>query len=132
VTADSSVLVAAVATWNTRHRDARTAIRDVDALVAHAELEAYSVLTRLPEPFRLSASDAAEYLNAQFRGERLVLGAQARHGLVERLADAGIMGGRVYDALIALTAQAHDLPLLTCDTRAETTYRALGVAVRPI
>jgi predicted nucleic acid-binding protein len=132
VTADSSVLVAAFSTWHAQHAEALSAAREVRSLIAHAELEAYSVLTRLPEPFRLSAADVASYLRAQFPGERLVLPARARRGLVERLADAGIVGGRVYDALIGLTARAHDLPLLTCDARAARTYHALGVPVQPI
>lgn len=44
-----------------------------------------------------------------------------------RLAGAGVSGGATYDGLIALTALAHDLELLTRDRRAERTYRALHV-----
>jgi predicted nucleic acid-binding protein len=131
VTADSSVLVAAFASWHDRHAQAVKAVRGVTTLVAHAELEAYSVLTRLPAPFRAAAADAAVYLD-QYGGERLVLDGAARGALVADLAEAGLTGGQVYDALIARTAKAHDLTLLTCDTRAQPTYRALGASVLAI
>jgi predicted nucleic acid-binding protein len=39
----------------------------------------------------------------------------------------GLAGGAVYDGLVAATAREHRLPLITCDRRAESTYRALGV-----
>ncbi|HLL86835.1 MAG TPA: hypothetical protein VK387_05955 [Thermoleophilaceae bacterium] len=47
-TADASAIVAAFASWHEKHTTAVERISDVTELVAHAELEAYSVLTRLP------------------------------------------------------------------------------------
>ncbi|MGH2853907.1 MAG: hypothetical protein ACRDLF_06920, partial [Solirubrobacteraceae bacterium] len=52
VTPDSSVVIAAFASWNRHHEAAVEALGDARDLVAHVELESYSVLTRLPEPFR--------------------------------------------------------------------------------
>jgi predicted nucleic acid-binding protein len=37
-----------------------------------------------------------------------------------------LAGGSTYDALVALTARHHALPLLSTDTRAVATYRSLG------
>lgn len=48
--------------------------------------------------------------------------------LIDRFADLGIVGGAVYDGLVALAAHAHDRILLTRDERAERTYRRLEIA----
>lgn len=127
MTADSSALIAAFGIWHRRHGPVREALAEVSDLATHAELEAYSVLTRLPKPHRAPAELAAEYLSGQYPGQRLVLPAAGRSGLVTRLAKRGISGGMVYDALIAATAAEHGLTLLTCDRRAELTYQGLGV-----
>lgn len=130
MTADSSVLVAAFATWHERHDDARRALAETTASVAHAELETYSVLTRLPAPHRASAAVVGEYLVQRHRGERLALGSDDQRTLLSDLAAAGVTGGAVYDALIAATARAHGLSLVTCDARAARTYELVGAAVR--
>lgn len=127
MTPDSSVLVAAFASWHERHVAAVTATVAVDALVSHAELEAYSVLTRLPAPHRAPADLASAYLTRQYGGRRLSLPGDARRKLIPRLADLGIAGGAAYDALIAITAATHDLTLLTCDRRAVRIYERIGV-----
>lgn len=129
MTADTSAIVAAASSWHARHATALAAVDDVDTLVAHAELEAYSVLTRVPAPRRVRPELAAEHLRSEYPGDRLVLPAADRRRLVRRLAAGGISGGAVYDALIALTAAEHDLPLVTCDQRAVPIYRRLGVDV---
>ena len=54
------------------------------------------------------------------------------------LARASVMGGRNYDGLVALTAQAHQLTssrahertLISLDLPAERTYRLLGIQYR--
>lgn len=45
------------------------------------------------------------------------------------LADLGIAGGAVYDALVALAAQEHGATLATRDFRARETYVRIGVRV---
>lgn len=95
-------------------------------LVAHAELETYSVLTRLPSPFRVRPETVAEYLRRRHPGARLVLPPARRKSLVDELARLGLAGGSVYDALIAATAAHHGHPLVTCDRRATTVYDCLG------
>ena len=47
--------------------------------------------------------------------------------LLNRLAEAGIGGGSVYDALVGATAAHHRLRLATRDTRAMETYKTLDV-----
>lgn len=126
MTPDASVIVAASAPWHGRHGEAARAVRGLADLVAHAELEAYSVLTRLPEGFRAVAPAVAQYLAERFPGRRMSLDEPERATLVSRLAGEGIAGGAVYDALIALTARAHDRELLTLDARAVGVYERLG------
>lgn len=128
MTADSSAAVAAFAPWHPSHERARRTLRRVRDLVAHAELESYSVLTRLPAPFRVEPRVAAEYLARRYPGRRLVLPASGRAGLVSRLAAVGIAGGGSYDALIALTAAAHERTILTCDRRATSVYGRVGAS----
>jgi predicted nucleic acid-binding protein len=129
LTPDSSVVIAAFASWNEKHDAAIEALGDVRDLVAHVELEAYSVLTRLPEPLRAEPSLVSEYLREDFSGERLVLPELERHTFVERLAELSISGGAVYDASVAVTADRHGRTLLSCDRRAARTYDRLGIDV---
>lgn len=129
-TPDSSVVVvAAFASWNQHHEVAIEALGDARDLVAHAELESYSVLTRLPEPFRAEPALVAEYLREDYPGKRMVLPEPARRDLITRLAELSIAGGAVYDATVAATAAHHEYRLLNCDRRATATYERLGVEV---
>jgi predicted nucleic acid-binding protein len=125
-TPDASAIVAAFAPWHPHHDAALEALQGSSDLVAHAELEAYSVLTRLPPPFRVDPSLAAEYLDSRFTGSRHVLPSKARRRFTSRLAASGIAGGRVYDALIAATAMSRELTLITCDRRARDVYERVG------
>jgi predicted nucleic acid-binding protein len=104
-------------------------LRGLEDLVAHAELEVFSVLTRVPEPFRIGPEDMADYLCRRYPGKRLSLPDGARRGLLGRLASLSIAGGAVYDALVAVTAEHHGYRLLSCDRRAESVYARLGVEV---
>jgi hypothetical protein len=101
-------------------------------LPAHALVEAYSVLTRLPSGLAVPSRTAARVLSGRFPRAALRLDDPARQGLLERLAEAGISGGATYDALVGLQAQAHERLLLTLDERAGGTYERLGVAHRAI
>ncbi len=129
MTPDSSVVIAAFASWNEKHEAAIEALGDVRDLVAHVELEVYSVLTRLPEPLRAAPGLVAEYLREDFSGERMVLPEREHRTLIKRLADLSISGGSVYDASVAVTANHHGRPLLSCDRRAARTYEKLGIDV---
>jgi hypothetical protein len=53
---DTSVVVAAFASWHEHHVLARKAMASRPRLVAQAAVESYSVLTRLPPPHRAQSS----------------------------------------------------------------------------
>ncbi len=127
---DSSVVIASFGPWHEHHGVAREILAAAPALPAHAALEAYSVLTRLPEPFRVEPLIVAEFLDRAFTSERLVLDAEHQAALPARLAGLGISGGAVYDALVAFTVSAVGAELVTLDRRAFTTYQRCDATVR--
>jgi predicted nucleic acid-binding protein len=128
-TPDSSAIVAGFASWHGRHAAALQVLRGIQDLVAHAELETYSVLTRIPEPFQIAPHNMADYLRRRYPGKRLSLPDGDRRDLIDTLAGLSISGGAVYDALVAATAARHGYRLLSCDRRAESVYTKLGVEV---
>ena len=95
-------------------------------LAGHAAFETYSVLTRLPPPARRTGGAAARLLSANFAGTRF-LGADESEALLTSLADHGITGGQVYDALVGAAAKHHGIMLTTRHRRAADTYRSLDV-----
>lgn len=97
-------------------------------LAGHAAFESFSVLTRLPVPARRTPAAVGRLLAANFPHTRYLSPHQTADLLV-RLGKAGIAGGAVYDALVGSVAEAHDLPLVTRDRRALSTYRALDVDI---
>lgn len=126
MTPDSSVAIAGFAEWHPHFERAHSVLRSDSPLGAHVALEVYSALTRLRPPFRVPTALAAEYI-AGFAPKRLALPGREHDGIVNRLAESGISGGAVYDALVGLTAAHHSLTLLTLDRRAESTYKRLGI-----
>jgi predicted nucleic acid-binding protein len=114
VALDTSVLIAALLSWHESHEAAAVALEAALADPAGAVLplpalvEAYAVMTRLPAPHRVRPGDAAEIIRSSLRGRaRLVtLDEAGAWLLLTSLADAGIAGGRAYDALIAACAKA--------------------------
>lgn len=109
---DSNCMIAAVCGWHERHAAAAAAIEERfdrgDRLVvaAHAVVEAYAVLTRLPSPHRLAPADAWRLIKVNFvTGATLAALPGAAHiALLDALAASGLGGGRTYDALIAASA----------------------------
>lgn len=131
IAADTSVVVAAALPWHQSHAVARSALEgSKSSLLGQVAIETYSVLTRLPPPRRVPAQAALDYLRRGFESPPLVLSASGYRDLIELAADEGIVGGAVYDALVAATAQEAGAALLTLDRRAATTYQLLGVAYR--
>jgi predicted nucleic acid-binding protein len=124
---DTSVVVAAFASWHEHHDIAFGALGRIEAVAAHCLLETYSVLTRLPAPHRMNADVVASYLDQTFRStEVIALPADDQRKLVSSCAALGIAGGAVYDALIAGTCAHAGFTLLTLDTRARQAYAAMG------
>ncbi|MCB9442232.1 MAG: type II toxin-antitoxin system VapC family toxin [Mycolicibacterium sp.] len=127
IAADTSVLVAGFATWHEAHESAVRVLNRGVRLVAHAAVETYSVLTRLPPPHRGTPPAAHTYLAEVAIGDYLVLDARSYRQLIEKLADHRISGGAGYDALVGLTAKVAGARLLTRDQRAIRTYELLDV-----
>lgn len=125
-TCDTSVLIAALATWHPRHRQAWTLASRIDAVPGHVLLETYSVLTRLPAPQRFAPDDAAALL-VQSGLRALALPPSAYSALLAQVASLGISGGAIYDALIAATVRHNEMTLVSLDQRARATYEAIGV-----
>lgn len=124
---DTSVAVALAVAEHEAHGPTVNALRGrTIGLAGHAWFETFSVLTRLPSPVRRRPSEVARLLAHNFPESRF-LDVKGQQGVTTRLAELGIAGGSVYDALVGAAARHHSLPLLTRDRRALDTYRALGV-----
>jgi len=101
-------MVALVCGWHPDHSRSsaefgRRLSRGEELVVAAPALvEAYSVLTRIPPPYRITPTNALLLLESNFIGERRLvsLPASAHAPLVRELAGLGIGGGKVYDAVI--------------------------------
>jgi predicted nucleic acid-binding protein len=126
ITCDTSVLVAAFARWHAEHEAAAAAVRRVDALVDHAAVETYSVLTRLPPPRRVPPDLVATFLGHHFPGSAPRLAGAPSAEVLEFAVRGGIAGGAVYDLVVALAAQRAGALLLSLDRRAAGTYEAAG------
>lgn len=127
IAVDTSVVVAAFASWHDAHRIAAATLTRRPRLPAHVLVESYSVLTRLPAPHTAAASDVTAFLRDRFPAAPLVLPAKAYALLLQAVASSGVQGGAVYDALIAATARHAKALLLTRDRRASATYEKTGV-----
>jgi predicted nucleic acid-binding protein len=125
---DTSIVVAAFASWHEGHQAAGEALAREPRLPAHVAVESMSVLTRLPHPHRVAAPIVADFLASRFPEPLLTLSAEATRTLLRNVAAAGIAGGAIYDALVAATAQEAGAVLLSRDRRAATTYERLGAA----
>ena len=115
---DSSVLIAGMMSWHEQHTASRSELEALaqstpaPVLPAHALVECYSVLTRMPAPHRIAAHDAHALLSGSFAAWDVVGGTHNVWSLLAHLADNEIIGGMVYDALIvdsALAAGAREI-----------------------
>ncbi|MDN5750227.1 MAG: PIN domain-containing protein [Pseudonocardia sp.] len=130
---DTSVAVPALSAGHPDHAAAHALVAaERPWLPAHAAIETYAVLTRLPAPAGVPVGHAAQLVVRNFDGRILHLPEGELCPLIEQLAAAGISGGATYDALIAATARAADATLVTGDRRAAPTYAKIGAAVRLI
>lgn len=126
---DTSAAIALVLPGHAAHARALELVRGRSlGLSGHAEIETYSVLTRLPAPQRLSAATALRLIETNFPETRR-LPASSLSGLLSELAGHGIAGGSVYDALVGAAARHHRLRLVSSDARAMSVYRLLGLDV---
>ena len=128
--ADTSIVVAAFASWHEQHDAARSALDGNLLLIEHCALETYSVLTRLPAPHRASGVVAREFLLTRFPQPFLRMTARDYRAFMLELPDRHVEGGAAYDALVAATAAGNAAELLTCDRRALPVYERYGVRAR--
>lgn len=124
---DTSVVIAAFASWHEAHDRAAALLARRPRLPAHVILETYSVLTRLPPPHRAAPDLVDRFLTASFPAAPLSLPGSAQRSLVALAAKSGLTGGAIYDLLVAATAKRAKAKLLTRDRRAVTVYEAAGV-----
>jgi predicted nucleic acid-binding protein len=129
IVADSSVLIAALASHHDGHREAVDALRDASRLLVNAAFETCSVLSRLPEGMRTEAATVLVTLERDYPQPWLALDAAGQRTCLSRAVGAGLRGGTLYDALIAATAREHGATLLSSDRRAREAYEAIGVDV---
>jgi predicted nucleic acid-binding protein len=132
IAVDTSVAIAAFATWHEGHRRARKAMGREPRVPAQVALEAYSVLTRLPPPHRAEPALVYRFLAEQFPAPVLTLSARGHRDVLARLAGAALGGGSVYDAVVAATALESKARLVTRDRRALPIYELIGVEIELI
>lgn len=129
---DSSVVIAAFASWHEHHAIARKAMAARPRLIAHAAVESYSVLTRLPPPHRASPGIVHAFITGRFTEPFLTLSETGYQELLATVAAGQIVGGPAYDALIAFTAAEHNATLMSLDQRAAATYETVGAQVEQL
>jgi predicted nucleic acid-binding protein len=137
---DSSCLIQAASPL---HPHNAAALAEIEARLAEGHelvfagpslAETYSVLTRITGGVRLSPANAARVIESWVeQGTVAALPAEAYRRLHERASHAAVAGGRIYDAVIALTAEFAGVDeLLTFDIRDFTGIsRVPVVVVRP-
>jgi predicted nucleic acid-binding protein len=102
-------------------------------IAVHALLECFSVLTRMPSPFRTAPETAERALATYFRDGAEICGLDPEDcwSAITELARYGRGGGRIYDAVIALsTYRAGASLLLTWNVRDFLLVAPPGLEVR--
>ena len=127
IAVDTSIVVAGLLVDHSQHDLARPVLASSPAIPAHVAFESYSVLTRMSLPGRLSAAVTGRLLGRAFAGRFVSLSAPEMEVLLADLPRLGIVGGAVYDAVVAATALRHGLTLRSLDRRAAPTYDAVKV-----
>jgi predicted nucleic acid-binding protein len=110
---DTSVLVAGMVEPHPKHGRSRAWLERARAgefewaVAGHSLAETYSVLTSLPVKPRISPGGARRLIRENIESSaRIVTLTSADHGSVlDRMALLGIIGGNVYDALLAGAAE---------------------------
>lgn len=126
---DTSVAVPLLVERHEHHRVVFAALGDEEVgLAGHAVFETHSVLTRLPPPDRLAPSSAGRLLAENFRSNAF-LSAEQSAAVASSLAEHGIAGGAVYDALVGAAAAFAGRRLVSRDGRAVDVYRLMGAQV---
>ena len=132
---DTSVLVPALLPGHPHHARSfpvfASATRKQAACAAHSLAEAYSTFTRYPGKERISAEAASLMLQGiEHRFTLVWLDADEYCSAIRRMAQMGIVGGAVYDGLVAACAlKAGAEHLYTWNVRH---FDLLGAEIRKI
>ena len=110
--ADTDCILAAMRSRHVHHSAAESELtRRLNAgellfVAAHSLVEAYSVLSRLPPPERVSPANALAAIQQTLleRAEIVALETDAYFPFLRQAAQSGVAGGRIYDAVIAACA----------------------------
>jgi predicted nucleic acid-binding protein len=125
ITVDSSVLIPALRQSHPAHEVARAALRQPRLrLLAHVTAETFAQLTRTRP--RVHPAVVVEALRALDK-KPVALSGDQYLATLQSCADGALVGGAVYDALIAVAARESGLRLLSLDQRAVRTYATMGV-----
>jgi len=106
---DTSVLVAAFLGDHEHHEASLDAFLRLDkpqaCCAAHSLAEVYATLTRMPGKYRVAGEHAMLFLGEIRQRLTLVaLDAEEYYGAVEQASARGVVGGTIYDALVASCA----------------------------
>lgn len=124
---DTSVIVRVTTTTDAAERaQLQQVIAESPVAISHVLTEAYSTLTRLPQPFRLSPRSCFTFLSAAFHATPIAVSVSGQLRVMELLAENGVTGGAIYDCLIAETAREHNATLVSLDQRALRNYSLVG------
>jgi predicted nucleic acid-binding protein len=127
VTVDTSVVVSALDASHEAHEHAAAFVERAGQIrqVAQVAAESYHVLSRVRPNRSLPPSAVITALRSTFPGTMVVLTAKDYWDVLSQAPQLGIVGGAVFDALIAAAARRADLKLVSRDLRAAATYAAL-------
>jgi predicted nucleic acid-binding protein len=134
---DTSCVIPLLCDWHEFHAPTAAAVGAVQlknvVICAHVLLECFSVLTRLPAPYRIAPRQAERLLAANF-SESVdvcsVLDADLWTAL-DRAAERQAGGGKIYDTVIAqATARAGASVLLTWNVKDFLAVAPHGLEIR--
>lgn len=129
---DTSVLVPVFLEDHEHHERSLQAFlgadRRRDCCAAHSLAEVYSTMTRLPGRHRLSGEQVLLFLeNIRERLALIAITGEEYHAAIKEAAEAGVVGGTIYDGLIARCAlKAKADAIYTWNTRH---FEQFGAAV---
>jgi len=111
---DTNVVVAGLLSWHEHHDRALPMLRATLAaesgliLAFPVLIESYSVMTRLPPPFRITPRDAHKLLRLAFTDNTTIVSVPAMESwnFMDDLPAAGVSGGATYNAHILACAKS--------------------------
>jgi predicted nucleic acid-binding protein len=129
---DTSVLIPVFYGDHPHHEASLTAFveatKEEACCGAHSLVEVYATLTRMPGRYRMTSEQAMLFVdNVQERLSVIALGASDYARMLQHYASLGIVGGAIYDAVLARCALKSGAEvILTWNTRH---YRQFGSEV---